>query len=199
MRMLLSLVAVAALAGAARAEEPGWPEVVSIPAECAQFGVIPGGHDSPLAWDYVVSFASCIQDATIPTVATSEEADLVVDRLQVALVPSVHFFVATVEQAPRSGKLRAAYYIALGQLTLVTRARAAVGSMDAAVRARLEPRLEPHARTAWEYFDMLGSVSKRDAVRAGDPVLESMIRSSRMYAAALDHAWRFSARWSLAD
>ena len=130
---------------------------------------------------------------------TTEDVIAVVEKLQIAIAPAVHFFVATVEEAPRANKLRAAYYIALGQLTLVTRARAAVASEDAALRARLEPLLLPHARTAWEYFDMLGSVAKHDAVLAADPVILAMIRSSRSYAAALDQAWHFRASWSMSD
>ena len=197
--MLLPVLALASLAGPARADETGWPDVVLIPVDCAKYGAIPGGHDSPLAWDYVLSFASCIQDATIPTTTTLAEVDSLAERLQIALAPSVYFLVATVDQGPRSSKLRAAYYIALGQMTLVTRARASVPADAPELRARLEPFLEPHARTAWEYFDMLGSVPKRDAVLAGDPVLQTMIRTSRTYAAALDQAWHFSAAVSAID
>lgn len=199
MRKLLSVLAVAYLAGTAHAEEPGWPEVLLVPVECATYSAVPGGHESPVTWDYVVSFASCIQDDTIPAVRTLRDIDDLPQRLQIALAPSVHFFVATVEDGPRASKLRAAYYIALGQLTLVTRARASITSEDVALRARLEPLLAPHARTAWEYFSMLGSVGKNDAVLANDPVVQAMTRSSRRYAAALDHAWHFSAALSATE
>ena len=71
--MLLSMLAVAVLAGNARADEPGWTDVVVVPVECAQFGAIPGNDaESALAWDYVISFASCIQDTTIPTASSPE-------------------------------------------------------------------------------------------------------------------------------
>ncbi|HEX7704073.1 MAG TPA: hypothetical protein VF403_25195 [Kofleriaceae bacterium] len=39
-------------------------QLVMIPIECAQFWQLPSGPTSPNAWDAVLSFAACIQDAT---------------------------------------------------------------------------------------------------------------------------------------
>jgi hypothetical protein len=189
MRALLPIILAAVLATPAHADddEYDWPHVVVIPVECADFTVIPGGATSPVAWDRVLSFAACIQDASVLQVTTAEEVDALTEQLQLAMAPALHFYIAAMEEAPRPAKLRAAYYIALGQLTLVVRARASLAGAGPELRARLEPFLVSHARLAWEYFRVIA----RAPIDTRDPVVKRLVESARWHASVIRDAWRF--------
>jgi len=59
------VLGVASFPGAARADVTPSRELVVIPSECAKYWSIPGGVESPAGWNQLLSFAACVQDATV--------------------------------------------------------------------------------------------------------------------------------------
>ena len=160
--------------------------VVVMPTECAQFWTIPGGPDSPVAWDTVLSFAACIQDDAVARVEHVEELESFVEALQVRLEPSLQFYLVAIEEAPGPVKLRAAYYIGLGQVALTTRTRASVS--DPKLRVHLEPLLAPHLELAYKIFVIIEEAAQEDPHLVADPVARNMVRSAREHARVLREA-----------
>ena len=118
---LVSLLAVAALAAPARADE------------CGQFWSFPGGVSSPAGWDALISFASCTQDRRVYLVEDAGELEGLVNALEDALAPSMQLYAAAIEQGPPDVQLRAAYHVGLAQIAMMTRARASFSMSLAAL------------------------------------------------------------------
>ena len=184
------LVSLAAIAPA-RADEPGEtpeaPRFVIVPRECAGFWRIADGAPPAATWDAVLSFAACIQDASVYRIDRVEQLERFVEGLRAGLDPSVGFYLAAIEQAPGPTKLRAAYFVALGRVALITRARASIRSP--ALRQPLEALLEPDARAAYLLFVTISRAAVDEPELAPDAVSRYMVRSARQLAAALRRSW----------
>lgn len=188
-RARIAVVALAlAIAGPARADDiavPPEPEIV--PIECTQFRTIPTRTAPPAAWDAMISFAACIQDARVYRIEHEEELAAFVQQLQTGLEPSIRFYVEAIKHAPDRVKLRAVYYVGLGQVALMTRARSSITSP--ALRAPLEALLEPHAKLAYLLFAGIDDAATSDPDLASDVVSRYMVRSARELAALLRTRW----------
>jgi hypothetical protein len=208
MRLLVASTAAALVltTASARAEEPAESSTtVEVPPECEQFGHIPGGAESPVAWSYVLSFAACIQDATIARIERADQLEPLVGELLQALEPALQFYIAAIDQAPGPAKLRAAYQIGLGQLTLITRARASIAvpehlETDAAaaayygeLHAALEPLLVQNAKLAFLLFVAIDRAAAEDPTLAPDAVTRNMVRSSHELAELIGKSWSLRA------
>jgi hypothetical protein len=187
-RACISIALILAFAPAAIADEAAAPsQIIVIPVECMEFWRIPGGSSSPVAWDALLSFAACIQDTTINHVDRADQLEALVEQLQAGLEPSLQFYGAALSEGPGPTKLRAAYFAALGQIALITRARASISSP--ALRERLDALLEPHAKLAYTMFTSIGRTVADDPRLAPDAVSRYMVRSSRNLADSLCNSW----------
>lgn len=179
------LVAVlASVTSPANADDAGDPRIVMIPRDCLQFwSAAPSNRTSPRAWDTVLSFAACIQNSETAEVRHSDELQPLVDQLQLDLEPALRFYEVALAEGPQPIQLRAAYYVGLGQVALLTRARKAV--VSPALRPELERILEPHATVAYLVFTAITRVAAADPTLTQDVVIRNMVRSSGELAAAL--------------
>ena len=165
---LVLAVVLAVSPGPVVADElPGSPELVFVPAECLLYWSVPGGKSSPAAWNQVLSFAACIQDASIARIDDPRQLPELVVQFEAALAPSVQLYTAALELGPRPIQLRAAYQIGMSQVALITRARASIvvppdraTNPTAAARyralvTRLDTFLERPATLAWTLFVLI--------------------------------------------
>lgn len=98
---------IAMRSGPAQADEPPSRQIVVIPSECADYWSIPGGARSPAGWNQLLSFAACVQDATVAQIEEVDELAALVEELQTALDPALELYIAAVRQGPgrsRSGR-----------------------------------------------------------------------------------------------
>jgi hypothetical protein len=165
MRTLVPFIAILALATPAHAGEP--PQDVREPRD----------------WDDVLSFAARIQDRSVYYVDDAEQLAFLVEELEAGLEPSLRLYISAVNEGPGPIQLRAAYYIGIGQVALMTRARASLATPE--LRDALEPLLEPHAQIACVLFATIDQQSLFDPSLAPDAANRFMIRSARDQLASL--------------
>lgn len=158
-------------------------QLVIVPGDCDQFWTARAPIGSSRAWDAMLSFAACIQDVTIERVDQPSQLEGLVQQLQWGLGPSLQFYVIAIKQGPDVVKLRAAYAVALGQVSLMTRARASLASP--ALRPRLEELLDPHARLAHLVFTAIARTAEEAPELVENAVIRYMVTSSRAFAAEL--------------
>ena len=185
--LLFVLALVLAVARPAYADELSGAPIVVVPGECTRFWQIPGGTSSPAVWDQLLSFASCIQDTSVDRVDRAEELPGFVDELQGSLQPTIQLYMVAINEAPDHIKLRAAYAIAMGQLALITRARASLA--NPALREQLEALLDRHAELAYMVFTTIDGAALEDPLRAQNPVDEYIFRSSHQQVLLLEKRW----------
>lgn len=167
-------------------------KTVLVPALAVLLGaVMPARADAParpaVDWDSLISFASSLQDRRVYHVEDADEVAGLVAKLRDGLVPALRLYSAAVQEGPPPIQLRAAYYIGLAQVNLMTRARTSLSSSD--LRTTLEPLLEPHAELAYFVFTTIHRAADEDPSLTPDVVTRHMARSSRELAAALRHRW----------
>jgi hypothetical protein len=191
----------AMFSGSAHADVPPSRQLVVIPSECAQYWSIPGGAESPAGWNQVLSFAACVQDATVAQIEDVDELADLVDELQSALDPALQLYVAAVEQGPGPIKIRATLQIAMAEAALITRARMSIvvpsdlrtSAVAAAryreLRERLEPLLEPQARFACTLVDVVDRAVAGEPGLVTDPVTRNLLAFARQVAAQLRKSW----------
>ncbi|HEU4727271.1 MAG TPA: hypothetical protein VFT22_05270 [Kofleriaceae bacterium] len=170
-------------------EEPNW-SWIEVSPECQPF--LPGGaRDSEHAWNQLLSFASCVQDASAGRLTEPDQIEALVDELSEALSPALLLYVEAIEHGPPVIKLRAAYQAAMAHVALITRLRASISSpmdvLDASAWARyrsLHDALEPHLvraqQTAWFAFAVIDRVVTQDPALARDPVMRNVVRDARV-------------------
>src|ERR1044071_2187783 len=112
--------------GSANADVSSSRQFVVTPSECAQYWLIPGGPESPAGWNQLLSFAACVQDATVARIEDEDELEQLVDELQSALDPALQLYIAAVEEGPGPIKIRATLQIAMAEAALITRARTSI-------------------------------------------------------------------------
>jgi len=194
---------VLAVARTALADDPPDPQhdIMVIPAACAAYWVIPGGDDSPAGWNQALSFAACVQDASIEQVDDPAQLPALVEQLTDRLSAVMPFYFAALERGPGPIQLRAAYQIGMAHLSLLVRARASIvatadprTSATAAARlrelhARLEPLLARSARVALVSFMVVERAAATHRQLAPDDVTAYMVRSAHQLVIRLRRDW----------
>jgi hypothetical protein len=155
----------------------------SAPQECRQYEWLPADRrGTTLAWNQVLSLASCLQDASTPRVTNVGELAPMVATTFRRLAPAMMLDLAALQRGPESVQLRAAYQIGMIYVAAIVRARAAIAS-DAlgarALRAELEDMLASAKRTARIVFVAIDRAVADDPTIDRDPVAHYMIESSR--------------------
>jgi len=201
-QVIAGVLAIALLGGRAHADvdrNPGDHPLV--PAECARYWSIPGGITSPVAWNQALSFAACLQDATIARVDDVDRLPGLVDQLEKSLVPALQVYLAVIEEAPGPMKVRATLQLAMAQVALITRARSSIAAPpDPAtnwasytryreLHARLEPWLEPPAKFAIKLITVIDREVTLDPSLAPDVVTQNMVSLARAQAVLLQKVW----------
>ena len=172
-----------------------------IPDECAPYWLMPGGIASPSGWDQVLSFAACVQDASVAHIEHLDEIEGVVQQLHAALESPLQMYTAAIEQGPGPVKVRAALHVAMAEAALITRARASIAvpsdlrtNPEAAARhralhQRLEAVLEPQARLACTIVALIDRAVADDPALAPDQMTRNLLASARTIAALLRKTW----------
>jgi hypothetical protein len=180
---------VLALTGTATADDVlAPPEIIDVPAECAHYWTNPGGVTSPPGWNPILSFASCTQRVTVGRVERVEMLPGLVDQLQLEVLPSLQWYFWVVKHGPDTAKLRAAFLIAMTEVSVMTRARSSIVAgcaHHAELHARLEPLLLPQARLALMVFTAIDDVATANPALAPDLATRNMVRAARVQARAL--------------
>lgn len=171
------------------APQPAW-SWIEVSPECQRF--LPDvARDPELAWNQLLSFASCVQDASVGRLTEAEQIEPLVDELSEALSPALLLYLEGIEHGPPLIKLRAAYQAAMAHVALTTRLRASIRAplevSDPADWTRyrsLHDRLEPHLlaaqQTAWFAFAVIDRVVTHDPSLARDPVMRNVVRDARV-------------------
>jgi len=151
--VILALALVAVLARPAHGEDDRVPE------RCEIFRVVHLDRTDP--WSQILSFASCMQDASIAPVTTLGEVAPMVETLTHRMRPAIGVFLQVLERAPAEYQIRAAHLIGTAYIALMVRARASIpaaGPHGRVFRAALEPELAPAAQIAFTAFATLARV-----------------------------------------
>jgi hypothetical protein len=177
---------------------PDWRWIRVTPS-CEAF--VPGGADARVDWARVLSFAACVQDASVGRVTEAAQLGVLVEALSDALSPAVLLYLEAIQHGPPDIQVRAAYMAGLAHVALITRLRSSIAmrtdptNPEAAVRYgrlhdQLEPLLAPAQQTARMAFTVVGRAAERDPTLAYDPVLAHMIASARATLRAMNHPVR---------
>lgn len=201
-QVIAGVLAIALLGGRAHADvdrDPG--DHALVPARCARYWTIPGGIASPAAWNQALSFAACLQDATIARVDDVDRLPDLVDQLENALVPALQVYLVVIQDAPGPVKVRATLQLAMTQVALITRARSSIAvPPDLAtnpasylryreLHARLEPWLESPARFAIKLIMVIDREVTLDPSLAPDVVTRNLVSLARAQAVLLQKVW----------
>lgn len=164
-------------------------DVTEIPPDCQRYaaGVM---SDLSVAWDQLLSFAACVQDASVAQIADPVQLEPVVDQLYDALAPALVLYLEAIEYGPPAIQLRAAYATGMANIALITRLRRSLvapadwSSAAEVVRYRklqaaLEPLLVRAQRTAWVAFWVIDRAAAQDPLIARDPVTRHAIDGAR--------------------
>ena len=202
LQVICGVLAIALLGGRAQADVDRAPrDRLLVPAECARYWSVPGGITSPAAWNQALSFAACLQDATIARVDDVDRLPDLVDQLEKALVPALQVYLAVIEEAPGPMKVRAGLQFAMAEVALITRARSSITAPpDLAtnpvsytryreLHARLEPWLERSARLACQLIMVIDREVTLDPSLVPDVVARNLVRSAREQAVLLRKVW----------
>lgn len=204
-QVIAGVLAIALLGGRAYADvdrNPG--DHALVPAKCARYWSIPGGITSPAAWNQALSFAACVQDATVACVDDVDRLPDLVDQLEMASTPALQVYLAVIEEAPGPMKVRATLQLAMAQVALITRARSSIAvPPDLAtnrasyiryreLHARLEPWLEPPAKLAIKLITVIDREVTLDPSLAPDIVTRNMVSLARAQAVLLQKVWSIS-------
>ncbi|HEX8111027.1 MAG TPA: hypothetical protein VF516_25020 [Kofleriaceae bacterium] len=183
------MCAAALIAATSRVASAQPVDITVIPPGCEQYaaGVIP---DPDQAWNQLMSFAGCVQDATIARITDRAQLRPVVDQLHDALTPAIALYLEAIEYGPPEIRLRAAYATGSANIALITRLRRSLvapadwsdGAAVAryrALQAELEPLLVRAQRTAWVAFSVVDRAAARDPSIARDPVARYAVTAAR--------------------
>ncbi len=152
--------------------------VHDLPEQCRPFAATPADvRDDTFGWNQLLSLASCLQDNTIIPITDEDEVELIVDRYHALLYVPMLIYVGVLENAPGPVQLHAAYHVGMAYLTMVIRARRSVTSP--ALRAKLEPLVEPELRLAAVTFAVIDRVADEDPSLVADEVARNEVRSAR--------------------
>jgi hypothetical protein len=189
-RFVLVAALSALIPSAASAGEPSdVADVTEIPPGCEAYAA-GTASDQNQAWNQLLSFAGCVQDARIAQIADRAQLQPVVDQLHDALAPSITLYLEAIEYGPPGIRLRAAYAAGMANIALVTRLRSSLvapadrsdGAAVARYRAlhdEIEPLLLRARRTAWVAFAAVDRLAAQDPAVARDPVTRHAVAEAR--------------------
>lgn len=202
LQVICGALAIMLLGGRAQADVGQAPhDRPLVPARCTRYWSIPGGITSPAVWNQALSFAACLQDATIARVDDVDRLPDLVDQLEKALVPALQVYLAVIDEAPGPMKVRAGLQFAMAEVALITRARSSITAPpDLAtnpvsytryheLHARLEPWLERPARLACNLIMVIDREVTLDPSLAPDVVTRNMVQAAREQAVLLRKVW----------
>ncbi|HEX7838557.1 MAG TPA: hypothetical protein VF469_13875, partial [Kofleriaceae bacterium] len=137
-------------------------DVGKIPPACRAYAAGEAA-DLTTAWDKLLSFAGCVQDASLEPITDLAQLPAEVGKRYDALAPAIMLYLEAIEHGPAPVRLRAAYAVGLANVALITRLRSSLvapadpSNAAAMVRyhmlqAELEPLLLRAQRTAWIAF-----------------------------------------------
>ncbi len=205
--LLVALIAaVPASAGGPEAPSTDAPATGELPAEDA--GKIPlacrayatgEAADLTTAWDKLLSFAGCVQDASLEPITDLAQLPAEVGERYDALAPAIMLYLEAIEHGPAPVRLRAAYAVGLANVALITRLRSSLvapadpSNAAAMVRyhmlqAELEPLLLRAQRTAWIAFAVVDRAAAEEPAIAADPVARNAVVAARAMLRALGDA-----------
>lgn len=178
----------AALAGPPAAEVPG-ASTGEVPPGCRSYAA-GGVSDVTMAWNQLLSFAGCVQDASVEPIADLAQLPALVDQRYDALAPAIVLYLEAIEHGPVPVQVRAAYAVGLANVALITRLRSSLVApaerSDAAawmryrrLHAELEPMLVRALRTAWIAFAVIDRAAEEDPAIAPDPVTRRAVVAAR--------------------
>lgn len=154
--------------------------VGDLPEACRPFAATPADvRDDTFGWNQLLSLASCLQDTTLTYATTEDEVELMVDRYHEALYAPMLIYVGVLENAPGPVQLHAAYHVGTTYLNMAVRARRSVTSP--ALRAKLEPLLQPSLQLAAVTFGVIDRVADEDPSLVVDEVGRNEVRAAREY------------------
>jgi len=178
-------------------------DLEGVPRECLPYADTSTDIAEVATWNQVLSFAACVQDASLEHVDDPEQLPALISRFEVALAPSMALYLAALEHGPTAVQLRAAFQIGMMQVSLITRARESLVAPDdrrdnpksaasyRELQQQLEPLLQTPAQLAWTLFMTIDQVATEDPSMITDDVTRNMVRDAREMALSL--------RWSLED
>jgi hypothetical protein len=175
-----------------------------VPPACRAYAV-GAAADLTTGWDQLLSFAGCVQDASVEPIVDLAQLPAAVGRRYDALAPAIMLYLEAIEHGPTSVQLRAAYAVGLANVALITRLRSSLVApndlSDAAavvryqaLKAELEPLLLRAQRTAWIAFTVVDRAAAQDPAIASDPVSRSAVAAARAMLRVLNDAARDRAR-----
>ena len=183
-RIRIALAFLVALVQPAFADIEAPSTITMVPTECIAYWRAPG--ETATDWNRVLSFAACIQDASVEAVADAAMLPALVDRFAERLLPSLTLYASAAQNGPGPIKLRAVYQIGMAELDLMVRARL---SITPALRPELEKLLAPSAAVALLSFSIIDQVVTEDPTLAPDGVTAYMVRRARELLVELRRAW----------
>ena len=174
--------------------------VVEVPPACRGYATGEAA-DLTAAWDKLLSFAGCVQDASVEPISDLAALPAAVGKRYDALAPAVMLYLQAIEHGPAPVQLRAAYAVGLANVALITRLRSSlVAPADRsnaaamvryhALQAALEPLLLRAQRTAWIAFAVVDRAAAQDPAIAADPVAKNAVIAARAMLRALSDAAR---------
>lgn len=176
---------------------------IEIPAACLPYADTTTDIEEAATWNQILSFAACVQDASLEHIDDAEQLPALIARFELALAPSMALYLAALEHGPTPVQLRAAFQIGMMQISLITRARESLVAPDdrqknaksaasyRKLQHQLEPLLQTPAKLAWTLFMTIDQVASEAPSTITDDVTRNMVRTS--------HAMAQSLRWSLDD
>lgn len=186
------------------AEETPPDDDVEVPAACRGYAAGEAA-DLTTAWDKLLSFAGCVQDASVEPITDLAQLAAVVGKRYDALAPAIMLYLEAIEHGPAPVRLRAAYAVGLASVALITRLRSSLvapadlSNAAAMVRyhmlqAELEPLLLRAQHTAWIAFTVVDRAAAQEPAIAADPVTRNAVVASRAMLRALSDAAHDRAR-----
>jgi hypothetical protein len=185
--------------GSAADELPA-DDTAKIPPACRAYAT-GEAVDLTTAWDKLLSFAGCVQDASLEPITDLAQLPAAVGKRYDALAPAIMLYLEAIEHGPVPVRLRAAYAVGLANVALITRLRSSLvapadpSNAAAMVRyhmlqAELEPLLLRAQRTAWIAFTVVDRAEAEEPAIAADPVARNAVIASRAMLRALGDAAR---------
>lgn len=189
LRFVVAAALITLSSSAASADEPGdIIDVIEIPPGCEAYAA-GSASDPGQAWNQLLSFAGCVQDATIAQISDRAQLRPAVDRLRDALAPALSLYLEAIEYGPPGIRLRAAYAAGSANIALVIRLRSSLVAPDwsdgaavaryRALHDELEPLLVRARRTAWVAFMVVDRLATQDPSAARDPVARRVVAAAR--------------------
>lgn len=178
-------------------------DLEGVPRECLPYADTSTDIAEVATWNQILSFAACVQDASLEHVDDPEQLPALISRFEVALAPSMALYLAALEHGPTAVQLRAAFQIGMMQVSLITRARESLVAPDdrrdnprsaasyRELQQQLEPLLQTPGKLAWTLFMTIDQVATEDPSMITDDVTRNMVRAS--------HDMAVSLRWSLEE